>query len=146
MSNLSAPINSDDLVISKQSGGFYSGGFNISSIIKDGISPVFNNFSGGKKHVDNDIFDLFKNLSIPRGIFSMKTEHFTPTNNYKQKHPVINNNDHLDDDIVNKLLKLVEPNNNNKEPNQQQYKTTKKLKNKFKKNKTKNNKTKNNKK
>jgi hypothetical protein len=140
MSNLSANINSDDLVISKQDGGYYSGGFNVSSILKDGNSPVINNFSGGKKNLDTntDIFDVFKNLSIPRGIFSMKTEHLNSKHTAKHNRPVINNDDYLDDDIVDKLLKLVEPINNNKEDQSQSpHKKTKKNKHKSKKNKTK---------
>lgn len=136
MSNLSATINSDDLVISKQAGGFYSGGFNVSSILKDGNSPIINNFSGGKKIADTDIFDLFKNLSIPRGIFSMKTEHINSKYKSKHNHPVIDNDEHLDDDIHDKLLKLVEP-NTRKEEQPSQHKKTKKFKNKSKKNKTK---------
>lgn len=142
MSNLSAIINSDDLVISKQAGGFYSGGFNVSSILKEGNSPVINNFSGGKKDLGDghDIFDLFKNLSIPRGIFSMKTEHLN--SKYKPQHnrnrQVINDDEYLEDDMVNRLLKLVEPTTNSKEhPDLQQDKKTKKHKNKSKQNKTK---------
>jgi hypothetical protein len=140
MSNLSAIINSDDLVISKQAGGFYSGGFNVSSILKEGNSPVINNFSGGKKDLGDDIFDLFKNLSIPRGIFSMKTEHLN--SKYKPQHnrnrQIINDDEYLQDDMVNRLLKLVEPTTNSKEPpDLQQHKKTKKHKNKSKQNKTK---------
>jgi hypothetical protein len=139
MSNLSANINSDDLVISKQSGGFYSGGFNVSSILKDGNSPIINNLSGGKKGQDADIFDLFKNLSIPRGIFSMKTEHLNYKRSANHNHPIINDDEHLEDDMVDKLLKLLEPAQKNTEnpTHTQQHKKTKKLKNKFKKTKRK---------
>lgn len=136
MSNLSPNIIPDDLVISKQPGGFYSGGFNVSSILQGGNSPIINNFSGGNKNADSDIFDIFKNLSIPRGIFSMKTEHLNSKHNFKNNHPVINNDEHLEDDLVDKLLKLVEPTNTNKE-NNSHLKKTKKHNNKFKKNKTK---------
>ena len=141
MSNLSANINSDDLVISKQSGGFYSGGFNVSSILKDGNSPIINNLSGGKKSPDADIFDLFKNLSIPRGIFSMKTEHINSKRSANHNHQIINDDEHLEDDIVDKLLKLVEPVEKYTENlnDTQQHKKTKKLKNKFKKTKRKSN-------
>ena len=142
MSNLPENITSDDLVISKQAGGFYSGGFNVSSILKEGNSPVINNFSrgisGGKKDVDPDIFDLFKNLSIPRGIFSMKTEYLNSKHNYNpnRHRPGINEDEHLNDDMMDKLLKLVEPKHNINDE-QLQHKKTKKFKNKSKKNKTK---------
>lgn len=140
MSNLVANINSDDLVISKQAGGFYSGGFNVSSILKEGNSPIINNLSGGKKGLDTDMFDLFKNLSIPRGIFSMKTEHHNP----KHNRTLINDDEHLEDDMVNKLLKLVEPEHIDKNTEQpaepavrhHQHKKTKKFKHKSKKNRT----------
>lgn len=139
MSNLSSPVQRDDLVISKQDGEFYSGGFNVSSILKQGGGPVMNTFLGGKKDsdADTDIFELFKNLSIPRGIFSMKTEHFNSNHNATHKQNIINNDDHLEDDLVDKLLKLVEPIHNNKEDNQLKHKKTKKHINKNKKNKTK---------
>ena len=54
MSNLSAIINSDDLVISKQAGGFYSGGFNVSSILKEGnVKIVAASFDFSKESEDN---------------------------------------------------------------------------------------------
>lgn len=109
----------DDLIFYQDSntGQIMSGGYTIDSILlKKGIAPMTTlNKVGGKKdddYDDNDnVSSIFENLAVPAGLF------YYPEKNcnieiieYKQSSP-------LNEDIHDRLFKLVEMNNSNKKKN-----------------------------
>jgi hypothetical protein len=108
----------DDLIFYQDSntGQIMSGGYTIDSILlKKGVAPMttLNKIGGKKDDIDNDkdtenVSSIFENLAVPAGLF------YYPEKNtnieiieYKQSSP-------LNEDIHDRLFKLVEMNNSYK--------------------------------
>jgi hypothetical protein len=93
----------DDFVMIERNGEILSGGFHVNSILlKHKQSPmqtINKNFNGGGINVS----DLFKDLAVPAGIFFQPNK----TGGYREdKNKVIDENE-VDDDLYEKLVKLA---------------------------------------
>jgi len=105
-------ISAEDLLFYKEDGKIMSGGFNVGSIMmKNGISPM--NTMGGsnekEKEKSKEIGEIFDNLAIPAGLLYQS---YSTTGGYR-KFDFINELDEpreniLDEDIHEKLVKLIE--------------------------------------
>jgi len=94
-------ITENDLVFSKTGDGIITGGgFNVTSILKNSNIPDLNNIlRGGSSDANEEIYKIFKHLSIPRGILSLNVI-------YPEAKCV--DDDVIPEDIHSKLLKMVE--------------------------------------
>ena len=105
---MSSPIlSNEDLTIYKIDGKIMSGGFSVNSILlNQGLSPTITTLNydvqkGGKTS------NLFENLAVPSFLFQNKKKS-TSSGGGVEGSKVINVNEPLDNDIHDKLLKIVE--------------------------------------
>jgi hypothetical protein len=92
----------DDFVIMRRGGEILSGGFKVDSILlKHKRSPMHTlNKSGG----GNNVSDLFKDLAIPAGIFYQPSK---TGGGYKEESEKTIEEEELDDDLYDRLVKLA---------------------------------------
>jgi len=106
---------------------FIGGGFNINSyFLNDRISAI-TTFNNNEQNNDT-VASLFQNLAVPAGLFYINQK--IPKNNISNEEYYYKQHTTASDDMIDKLLSLVET-------NKKQKRKTKKLTNKFTKSKTK---------
>lgn len=104
-------FSGDDLIFYQDSntGQIMSGGYSIDSILlKKGIAPMKTLNGGSKNDNDNDnnnVSSIFKNLAVPAGLF-----YFPQKNNINTNSIEYNQSSPLNEDIHDRLFKLVEMN------------------------------------
>ena len=110
---MSSPIlSNEDLTIYKIDGKIMSGGFSVNSILlNQGLSPTITTLNydiqkGGK------MSNLFENLAVPSFLYQKKK---STSNGGGEGSKVINVDEPLDNDIHDKLLKMVEVQSSMKE-------------------------------
>jgi hypothetical protein len=120
-----------------------SGGFSVNSLMmKAGLSPIItvnNHSTGTNNNNNNNVSDIFKHLTVPN--FLALNGQFSQKGGYQHKNidDIISENESnadneiIEDDLHNKLLKLVEPNSkelkeHNKSNKSNKFKKTKKHK------------------
>jgi hypothetical protein len=110
-------IGGDDLVAyTDESGGVYSGGFNVKSVLmKLGISPIVTLNHQTKRSNTDKVSELFENLAIPNWAIAYKNLHSGSEENIgknyyggRNESGVENDEEVVDDDLYNTLLGLVE--------------------------------------
>lgn len=115
--------NDDDFVMIERNGEIISGGFNINSLLlKYKQSPMYTlnqKMTGGGP--GNNVSDIFKDLAIPAGIFYNPIKTGGSSEN---KNNVIQE-DEVDDDLYEKLVKMASVENKKQSPEKKQRKTRK---------------------
>jgi hypothetical protein len=100
--------NDDDFVMIERGGEILSGGFHVNSILlKNKHSPMHTlnqKIYGGERAESNNVSDIFKDLAIPAGIFYQPNKF----GGYREdKNKVIEENEEINEDIYEKLVKLA---------------------------------------
>ena len=110
----------DDFVMIERNGEILSGGFHVNSILlKHKQSPMHTinkNLTGG----GNNVSDLFKDLAVPSGIFFQPNK----TGGYREDKNKVVEEQEVDDDLYEKLVKLASVENKTKERKQRKSKKT----------------------
>jgi hypothetical protein len=108
----------DDFVMIERNGEILSGGFRVDSILlKHKQSPMHTlnqKFYGGASNVS----DLFKDLAVPSGIFFQPNK----TGGYKENRNKVIEEEEVEDDLYDKLVKLASVQEKIKEKKQRKTK------------------------
>jgi hypothetical protein len=114
----------DDFVMIERGGEILSGGFKVDSILlKHKRSPMYtlnkDSMSGG----GNNVSDLFKDLAVPAGIFYQPNK---TGGGYKESGEKIIEENEVDDDLYEKLVKLASVEDTQQKGGRQKKRGTKK--------------------
>ena len=109
----------DDFVMIERGGEILSGGFKVDSILlKYKRSPMHTLNKGSMNGGGNNVSDLFKDLAVPSGIFFQPNK----TGGYREDKNKVVEEEEVDDDLYEKLVKLASVENKTKERKQRKSK------------------------
>lgn len=114
----------DDFVMIERGGEILSGGFKVDSILlKYQRSPMHTLNKGSMNGGGNNVSDLFKDLAVPAGIFYQPSK---SGGGHKEKGEKTIEEDEVDDDVYDKLVKLASMEDTEKGGKQKKSRGTKK--------------------
>ena len=103
----------DDLVFNKSNGKIHSAGFTVDSILMQKGEPALITRNSGLQLGGGSVANLFKDLAVPAGLVYFSRKQFGGD---EQRSKIHNNDETIDDDIHEKLLKMVEVDGGSKKP------------------------------
>ena len=103
----------DDLVFNKSNGKIHSAGFTVDSILMQKGEPALITRNSGLQIGGGSVANLFKDLAVPAGLVYFARKQFGGD---VQQSKIHNNDETIDDDIHEKLLKMVEVDGGSKKP------------------------------